>query len=195
MFLVVVLAILSVALIYVIAAWRQDAAKQAAVDQKQAAQQQASALSDPILQLCAQGGDVAARLSGAGLCSTAAQVKQEPDPVPSGLTTSQVQALISTALSRQQPVGPTSAQLASAVQAFIAANPTYFKAPAPTAEQIQAAVSSYMRTHPVQQSQVIPQPVIPQYQMPGLGGFSGVPGGAYPQPVPSWPRGRGFAPR
>jgi hypothetical protein len=87
-----------------------------------------------------------------------------------------------------QPVGPSSAQLAAAVQAFITANPTLFKAPAPTAAQIQTAVNTYMRAHPV----VVPQPVVPQYQVPGLGGFTGVP--AYP-PAPQWPQGRSYHPR
>jgi hypothetical protein len=183
----VAIAVAATTWIFVSVTRHQADEKQTAVDQRQAAQQQASTLSDPILRLCAQGGDVAARLSAAGLCSAAEQVKKEPEPVPSGLTTSQVQALINTALARQQPVGPTSTQLAGAVQAFITANPTLFKAPAPTAAQIQAAVNTYMRAHPV----TVPQPV-PTYQVPGLGGFTGVP--AYP-PAPQWPQGRSYHPR
>jgi hypothetical protein len=184
MFLVVVLAILSVALIYILAARRQDDAKQAAVAQ-------ANTIADPILRLCAQGGDVAQRLSDAGLCSAAAVVKVgPPDGQSPGLTQDQVQALVKSELAKRptpQPVGPTSTQLAGAVQAFITANPTLFKAPAPTAAQIQAAVNTYLRTHPVQ----VPQPV-PVYQMPGLGGFTGVP--SYPT-VPQWPPSRMYHPR
>ncbi|MCW2767552.1 MAG: hypothetical protein JWO11_3511 [Nocardioides sp.] len=184
MFLVVVLAILSVALIYIIAARRQDDAKQAAVAQ-------ANTIADPILGLCAQGGDVGQRLSDAGLCSAAAVVKVGPSEGQSpGLTPEQVQALVKSELAKRpspQPVGPSSTQLAGAVQAFITANPTLFKAPAPTTAQIQAAVNTYMRTHPVQ----VPQPV-PVYQMPGLGGFTGVP--QYP-PAPQWPPNRRFSPR
>lgn len=183
MFLVVVLAILSVALIYVLAARRQDDAKQAAVAQ-------ANTIADPLLQLCGQGGDVAQRLSDAGLCSAAAGVKVDPADATPSLTPDQVQALVKSELAKRptpQPVGPSSAQIAAAVQAFVTANPTLFKGPAPTAQQIETAVATYMRTHPVQ----VPQPV-PTYQMPGLGGFSGVP--QYP-PAPSWPHGRGFAPR
>jgi hypothetical protein len=165
----------------------QDDEKRTAMAQRQVAQQQANTLSDPILKLCAQGGDVGARLSAAGLCSAAEKVKTEPDPAPSGLTTAQVQALINTALARQQPAGPTSTQLTGAVQAFITANPTLFKAPAPTAEQIQSAVNTYLRAHPVQ----VPQPA-PVYQMPGLGGFTSAPQQSWPQ---RWPGGRSFPQR
>lgn len=179
MFLVVVLAILSVALIYILAARRQDDAKQAAVAQ-------ANTIADPILALCGQGGDVAQRLSDAGLCSAAAGVKVNPADAAPGLTPDQVQALVKSELAKRptpQPVGPSSAQIAAAVQAFVTANPTLFKGPAPTAQQIETAVAAYMRTHPVQ---------VPTYQMPGLGGFSGVP--QYP-PGPSWPQGRMYHPR
>lgn len=183
MFLVVVLAILSVALIYIIAARRQDDAKQAAVEQ-------ANHIADPILGLCGQGGDVAQRLSDAGLCSAAAGVKVNPADATPSLTQDQVQALVKSELAKRptpQPVGPSSAQLAGAVQAFITANPTLFKAPAPTAEQIQSAVNTYLRTHPV----AVPQPA-PVYQMPGLGGFSGEQ--QYP-PAPQWSGGHRFSSR
>jgi hypothetical protein len=181
----VALAVGSVALIILLATQRQDDAKKAAVAQ-------ANTIADPILGLCAQGGDVAQRLSDAGLCKAAAVVKVgPPDGQSPGLTQDQVQALVKSELAKRptpQPVGPTSTQLAGAVQAFITANPTLFKAPAPTAEQIQSAVNTYMRLHPV----VVPPPVVPQYQVPGLGGFSGVP--SY-QPAPQWPPSRTFHPR
>jgi hypothetical protein len=162
-------------------------------DEKHAAVAQANGIADPILALCAQGGDVAQRLSDAGLCSAAAGVKNAPhdDPAPSGLTPDEVQSLVKSELAKRplpQPVAPTTAQLAAAVQSFIAANPTLFKAPAPTAAQIQAAVNTYMRAHP----QPVPQPVVPQYQMPGLGGFSG----GYPAwPQSQWSGGGRRAPR
>lgn len=153
---------------------------------------QTDSFADPILSLCAEGGDTGAKLADAGLCGKAAVAKVDQVAAASApqVTPDQVQDLVKSELAKRptpQPVGPSSTQLAGAVQAFITANPTLFKAPAPTAEQIQAAVNTYMRLHPVQ----VPQPV-PTYQMPGLGGFSGVP--QYP-PAPSWPHGRGFAPR
>jgi hypothetical protein len=191
LFLMVVCAILSVALIGVLAAQRQDQARMAAV-------KQANAIADPILALCAQGGDVGARLASAGLCGTAAAVKVNPADTPPGLTEDQVDALVQEQLAKQrppQPVGPTPAQLAAAVQAFIAANPDYFKAPAPTSQQIQSAVAAYIRAHPTETAPVVqppptvlPQPYVPPaYQMPGLGGFNNTPGGVWSQP---WPRSR-----
>jgi hypothetical protein len=191
LFLMVVCAILSVALIGVLAAQRQDAARMAAV-------KQANAIADPILALCAQGGDVGSRLASAGLCGTAAAVKVNPADTPPGLTEDQVEALVQSELAKRptpQPVGPTTAQLTAAVQAFIAANPDYFKAPAPTSAQIQTAVTAYMRTHP---APVLQQPLVPQvtapptYQLPGLGGFPGTPAPAW---QPSWSGGRRFSPR
>jgi hypothetical protein len=148
--------------------------------------------------LCAQGGDVGARLANAGLCTAAAVVKVGPSSADqSSLTPEQVQAVVQSELAKQRPpapVGPTTAQLAAAVQAFIAANPSYFKAPAPTSQQIQSAVAAYLRAHPVpvEQQPVLQQPIPqgptyqPQYDMPGLGGFSG---GFSPVPRSGWPGG------
>lgn len=171
--------------IYVSVSHKQD-------DEKHAAVAQANGIADPILALCAQGGDVGARLAAAGLCSAAAGVKAAPyGAAPDAVTQDQVQALVQQELAKRKPlapVGPTQAQIAAAVQAFITANPTLFKAPAPTQAQIEAAVAAYLKAHPVQQS----MPIYPQYDMPGLGGFSGAPGGMWPQP---WPRGGPRAPR
>jgi hypothetical protein len=189
MFLTVVCAILSVALIVVLAAQRQDEARQAAV-------KQANTIADPILALCAQGGDVGARLASAGLCGAAAAVKVDPSgEQPPGLTSDQVETLVQNELAKRpvpQPVGPSSQQITAAVQAFIAANPTFFKAPAPTAQQIQSAVAVYMRTHPAPVVQQPVVPAVPQYQLPGLGGFTGAPAPPWPQ---QWPGSRRFSPR
>lgn len=183
--LLVAIAVAATTWIYISVSRHQD-------DEKHAAVAQANGIADPILALCAQGGDVGARLVAAGLCSAAAGVKAAPySAPPDAVTQDQVQALVRQELARRpvpQPVGPTQAQIAAAVQAFITANPTLFKAPAPTQAQIEAAVAAYLRTHPIQQS----VPVYPQYDMPGLGGFSGAPGGVWPQP---WPRGGPRAPR
>lgn len=156
---------------------------------------QTDSFADPILALCHEGGDTADKLIGAGLCGKAAvakvdQVAAQPDELSSEQA-DQVQALVQAELAKRkapQPVAPTATQLAGAVQAFVAANPTMFKAPAPTAEQVQTAVNNYMRTHPVQTA----QSVYPQYDMPGLGGFSGSPGGVWPQ---QWPNPRSHAAR
>ncbi|MCW2904206.1 MAG: hypothetical protein JWO67_6471 [Streptosporangiaceae bacterium] len=78
---------------------RQDAAKNAAVSQAQA-------LGDPILALCAQGGDVGLRLQGAGLCREAASVQANPGAEAASLTTDQVQAMIDTALALRRVSGP-----------------------------------------------------------------------------------------
>lgn len=144
---------------------------------KKAAQAQTQSVADPILALCA-GNDDAARVlqsaktpDGRTVCDAAAGVTDNPPPAPAGLTTSEVKSLINAALAKQQqtqPAGPTTAQLTAAVQAFVTANPNLFKAPAPTAAQIQTAVDNYMRAHPP----VVSQPQLPQYYMPGLGGFT-----------------------
>lgn len=157
--------------------------------------EQTDSFADPILSLCHEGGDTADKLTGAGLCGKAAvaktdQVAAQPAEL-SDTQADQVQALVQQELAKRKaptPVGPTTAQLTAAVQEFLAANQELFKAPAPTAEQIQAAVNAYMRAHPVEQSVPV-APTYPQYQMPGLGGFSGAPGGVWQQPWPS-PRGR-----
>lgn len=164
--------------------------------------EQTDSFADPILSLCHEGGDTADKLTGAGLCGKAAVAKTDQvAAAPAELSDTQadqVQALVQQELAKRRapaPVGPTTAQLTAAVQAFVSANPTLFKAPAPTAEQIQTAVNSYMRTHPVEQSAPTLAPYVnppfpgPQYQMPGLGGFSGAPGDVWQQPWPS-PRGR-----
>lgn len=165
--------------IYISVSHKQD-------DEKHAAVAQANGIADPILALCGQGGDVAERLAAAGLCSAAATVKSAPrNEQADSVTEDQVQALVQQELAKRKPpapLAPTQAQIAAAVQAFITANPTLFKAPAPTQAQIEAAVAAYLKAHPVQQ----PVPIYPQYDMPGLGGFSGAPGAAWPQP---WPRG------
>jgi hypothetical protein len=156
---------------------------------------QTDSFADPILTLCAQGGETGDRLVAAGLCTKAAVSKVDPVATqPTELTSEQsdqVQAMLKSELARQKPpapVGPTTAQLSAAVQAFIAANPTFFKAPAPTAEQIQTAVNAYMRAHPVQP----PAVPVPAYQMPGLGGFTS----DYPSlPQPLRPGGRRFSSR
>jgi hypothetical protein len=177
----VVLVLVAVAVptwIYISVSRHQD-------DEKHAAVAQANGIADPILALCAQGGDVGARLAAAGLCSAAAGVKAAPhDAQADAVTQDEVHALVAQELAKHptpQPVGPTQAQIAAAVQAFITANPTMFKAPAPTSAQIEAAVAAYLRAHPIQQS----VPIYPQYDMPGLGGFSGAPGGVWSQPWPS----------
>lgn len=158
---------------------------------------QTDSLADPILTLCAEGGETGDRLTGAGLCGKAAAAKVDPvstQPVElSPEQTDQVQALVKAEIAKRpapKSEPPTAAQLSAVVQALIAANPTMFKPPAPTAAQLQSAadkaVAQYLRAHPVDPPviQQIPQP-IPQYDMPGLGGFTGAPGGVWQQP---WPR-------
>lgn len=158
---------------------------------------QTDSLADPILTLCAEGGETGDRLTGAGLCGKAAAAKVDPvstQPVElSPEQTDQVQALVKAEIAKRpapKSEPPTAAQLSAVVQALIAANPTMFKPPAPTAAQLQSAadraVAQYLRAHPVDPPviQQIPQP-LPQYDMPGLGGFSGAPGGVWQQP---WPR-------
>lgn len=165
---------------------------------------QTDALADPILTLCAEGGETGDRLTGAGLCGKAAAAKVDPvstQPVElSPEQTDQVQALVKAEIAKRpapKSEPPTAAQLSAVVQALIAANPTMFKPPAPTAAQLQSAadraVAQYLRAHPVDPPviQQIPQP-IPQYDMPGLGGFSGAPGGVWQQP---WPRQGPRSPR
>ncbi len=175
--------VLAVALVGVLTVNHQHDAVQSATAQANAANDQAQAVADPILQLCAQGGDVAQRLSDAGLCGAAAAVKAAPRPdQPDGLTSDQVHALVQQELAKRPPqqVGPTQAQLTAAIQAVVSANPDLFKAPAPTAAQIQAAVNAYLRVHPIQQS-LPPYPDLSQYQpVPGLGGY-----GQWMQP--GWP--------
>jgi hypothetical protein len=181
LFLVVVCAILSVALIYVLAAKRQDAERHAAVAQ-------ANGIADPIVAICNGNTDAAKILQsartpdGQSVCGAAAVVKSAPrNEQADAVTEDQVQALVQQELAKQRPpapVAPTQAQIAAAVQAFIAANPSMFKAPAPTSAQIQAAVTSYLRAHPAPAPvpqvapYVNPAYPLPDYApMPGLGGY------------------------
>lgn len=164
--------------------------------------EQTDSFADPILSLCHEGGDTADKLTGAGLCGRAAVAKVDQvaaQPVElSDAQTDQVQALVKAELAKRpapKSEPPTAAQLSAVVQALITANPTMFKPPAPTAAQLQSAadkaVATYLRAHPIDPPvvQQIPQP---QYDMPGLGGFSGAPGGVWQQP---WPRGGPRSPR
>lgn len=163
---------------------------------------QTDSLADPILTLCAEGGETGDRLAGAGLCGKAAAAKVDPvssQPVElSPEQSSQVQALVKAELAKRptpKAEMPTAAQLAAVMQGLIAANPGMFKAPAPTATQLQAAadkaVAAYLRAHP-------PDPVIqqvqplPTYDIPGMGGFPGAPA---PQWRSGWPDPRPHAPR
>lgn len=98
-FLLGVVAVLAVGLIVVLSQGVQQKARDTAITQ-------AHTLADPILQLCDQGGDVAARLSAKGLCGAAEVVHSEPLGAASatGMTAEQVQAMIRAELARRPPV-------------------------------------------------------------------------------------------
>lgn len=145
--------------------------------------EQTDSFADPILTLCAQGGETGDRLLGAGLCTKAKVAKVDPvNAQPAAELTSeqtdQVQSLVAQELAKRptpKPVGPSPAQVASAVQAFVAANPTMFKAPGPTAEQVQTAVAAYLRAHP---------PVVPEPDVSSI--FPGTPSYGYPSYTPGY---------
>lgn len=98
-FLLGVVAVLAVGLIVVLSEQVQQGARDTAITQ-------AHTLADPILQLCDQGGDVAARLSAKGLCGAAEVVHSEPLGATgaTGMTPEQVQAMIRAELARRPPV-------------------------------------------------------------------------------------------
>jgi hypothetical protein len=79
--------------------------------QTQVAERQVGAFKDPILALCAEGGDVALRLQGAGLCTAASAVASNPaaeaSPTMSTDQIRQIQALITSELSRNRVAGPS----------------------------------------------------------------------------------------
>lgn len=133
-----------------------------------AARVQATALADPILALCAQGGDVAARLAsartpdGRGLCDQAAATKADPvlasAPVDQ-VSDAHVVSLIRQELARQPapaPVAPSQDQLEQAAAAVILAHPDLFRGQPgtpgtpPSDAQITAVVAAYLAAHPNQ---------------------------------------------
>jgi hypothetical protein len=76
----------------------------------QVAEQQVGTFKDPILQLCAEGGDVALRLQGAGLCTAASAVAANPtveaSPALSPDQLAQLQALITGEIAHERSPGP-----------------------------------------------------------------------------------------
>lgn len=157
--------------------WVGVSASHRQASQTSAAVAQGQGLADPILQLCGQGGDVALRLQGAGLCDAAQNVKADPVAPPPTLTGPQIQTMIDNAVRNR----------------VVASPPPTTTAPAtPTPQQIQDMINSSIDSHrppaPVQASAPTPRqqpapppyyppPAAPQYQQP-----------AYQQPqYPNYP--------
>jgi hypothetical protein len=102
-FMLGVVAVLAVGLIVVLSQQTEQGASDTEITQ---AHTQTRAFADPILALCEQGGDVAARLSAKGLCGAAEVVRSEPLGAASGtgMTPEQVQAMIRAEIARRPPV-------------------------------------------------------------------------------------------
>lgn len=174
---------------------------------------QGEGLADPILRLCAQGGDVSLRLEGAGLCDAAQSVKANPTAAPPPpVTAPQIQSMIDNSLNRR------TAPPATAVPTTPAPNPTQIqdmidnslrRLPPPQApppqQQVAAPAPRYAPppyyAPPVQQQQQQQQyaapyagypsyPQLPrQYPPPSRGGGwpGGWPGGGGGRPPGGWP--------
>jgi hypothetical protein len=111
-------------------------------------------VADPILILCRQGGETAEKLNDAGLCGTAAAIKENPSivterPVDDG----HIIELIDAELAKRPvsvSVAPNMGQLIDAARAVISSNPDAFRGPAGTpapSTDLAAAVSAYVSSH------------------------------------------------
>ena len=140
-FMLGVVAVVGIALIVVRAQTTEEGVSDTAITQ---AHTQTRSFADPILQLCDQGGDVAARLSAKGLCGAAEIVRAEPaaGAGAAGLTPEQVQALIRAELAKQRPAAPPAPELVPA-RPSPSVEPQLLPAPLPPAV-------NYSRPPPVQ---------------------------------------------
>lgn len=128
-----------------------------ATSEKQAAQQQAKDVADPVAALCASDPTIYAKLSADSkarwdaACSKAAEVQQAPPPsVPStGPTDAQVAIAVDGWLKAHPPPAgqnATPAMVATAVAEFLIANPPQPGRP-PTVAEITTAASTYIAAH------------------------------------------------
>src|SRR5206468_8910759 len=106
----------------------------AATSEKQAAQQQAKDVADPVAALCASDPTIYAKLSADSkarwdaACSKAAEVQQSPTPTPQvvGPSAAEIAAAVDTWLRAHPPASGqnvTPAMVATAVAEFLTANP------------------------------------------------------------------------
>lgn len=118
--------------------------------------QTAKELSDPILELCVQGGAVAQALAAEGKCALAEQVRADPtapDPLPEGPDRDEVAQLIQAEVAKltlPPGRGPTSGQLQQAARDVILANPELFRGPAgnpPSDVAVAAAVNAWFEAN------------------------------------------------
>jgi hypothetical protein len=153
-------ALLIVVLLYLVGSniWTQVQADDAqvtaeqATEEKEDAQQAAKAAVNPVDQLCAEGGVIAAELQRRGACEKAREVLEEPVPPPSdpGPSREDIAAAVADYLRVNPPPAgrpPTVGEVTSAVAAFLRANPPQ-PGRAPTPTEIATAVADYLRTNP-----------------------------------------------
>lgn len=115
-------------------------------------------VADPILVLCQQGGETAQKLNDAGLCGTAAAIKENPNIVTERpVDDDHIIELIDAELAKR-PVGggaaPSMGQLIDAARAVINSNPDAFRGPAGppgatgSSADLASAVAAYVTGHP-----------------------------------------------
>lgn len=132
-------------------------------------------LADPILELCAQGGNIARGLALEGRCALAEQVRAADTPaaLPDQITREEVARLVQQEVAKltlPPGQGPTSGQLQEAAERVILAHPELFRGEPgdpPSEVQIAAAVNAYFEQNP-------PPPGPPGE--PGEPGEAGTPG-------------------
>lgn len=141
-----------VILLYLLASniWTQLAADEA-TEEKEAVQEQAKDAVNPVDQLCAEGGEVAAELERRGACEAAREVLDSPPPERAdGPSREDIAAAVAEYLrSNPPPAGrpPTVGEITSVVATYLRANPPQpGKAPTPT--EIATAVADYLQTNP-----------------------------------------------
>lgn len=115
-------------------------------------------VADPILVLCQQGGETAIKLNDAGLCGTAAAIKENPSIVTERpVDDDHIIALIDAELAKRPAGGsaaPSMGQLIEAARAVINANPDAFRGPqgpagAPgSSADLASAIAAYVTGHP-----------------------------------------------
>jgi len=153
-------AALIVVLLYLVGSniWTQVTADEAqvtaeqATEEKKEAEKAAKEAVNPVDQLCAEGGVIAAELQKRGACEKAREVLDEPSPpsTDSGPSREDIADAVEDYLSVNPPPAgrpPTVGEVTSAVAEYLRANPPQPGRP-PTPTEIATAVADYLQANP-----------------------------------------------
>jgi hypothetical protein len=123
-----------------------------ATQEAEAVQERAEDAVNPVDQLCAEGGAIAAELERRGACEKARELLDAPPPKPVAVGPSQedIEAAVADHLVEHPPPAgrpPTVAEITSAVAEYLTAHPPRPGRP-PTPTEIATAVADYLTANP-----------------------------------------------